>query len=290
MGNTASTSSSTTSTSNRPSTISPRTSDRLKSLSPSPGNPHPSLRTKKRSLELPDLASLSITNTRGRQNSTPPKSASIPIPIGPPQPSAIPGEAGRHRPPPSFASSTDVLLAEASTHIPFPPPSNARYRNRQRSQTQAQQRIQELYNQSHVAPTPPSSTPKFIPETVNSSLPFGFNKTVPSSDSADITIIEETIAPDLVPVKISWHGGGKSVFLARAGDDDWKARRPMEREYVPSLLPIFPDLPPPTDLLRPQSTTPQSPCPQVRTTFGSSSMINGALPTIYLLLSTIKAH
>jgi hypothetical protein len=184
--------------------------------------PSPALRIKKKSLELPDLASLSLTNNnRGRQHNTPPKSASIPIPAPPLPPSIIPGEAGRQRPPPSFHS--DVLLTEPSTHIPFPPPRS----NRQRSQTQ---RIQELYNQSHVLPTPSSDIQKFIPETVLSTLPIGFNKPDPTDDIADITAIEDVLPLQLVPGRITWRGGGKTVFLARAGDDDWKGRQLMERE------------------------------------------------------------
>ncbi|KAE9408808.1 hypothetical protein BT96DRAFT_1012985 [Gymnopus androsaceus JB14] len=31
-------------------------------------------------------------------------------------------------------------------------------------------------------------------------------------------------------VKISWHGGGQEVFLTRAGDDDWNGRRKMDEE------------------------------------------------------------
>jgi len=228
MGNTASTST------HRPSSTFNRHTDRLKSPSPTPGNPHSSLRTKKKSLELPDLASLSLTNTRGRQQSTPPKSASIPIPIGPPPPSVIPGEAGRQRPAPSFPSTTDVLLTEPSTHIPFPPRHNSQFRSRQKSQAQAQQRIQELYNQSHVLPPPPpsptSSAPKFIPETVLSSLPLGIIKALAPSDNAGVVALDDAPLPDLVPVTITWRGGGKTVFLARAGDDDWQGRQPMERE------------------------------------------------------------
>jgi hypothetical protein len=195
-----------------------------------PPVPSPILRTKKKSLELPDLASLSLTNTRGRHQSTPPKSASIPIPAGPPPPSVIPGEAGRQRRRPSFSSTTDVLLTEPSTHIPFPPP---RFRATQRS---AQHRIQELYNQSNVVPPPPpsptSDPPKFIQETVLSSLPLGLNKPDPAFDIADIATIEEVAVPELVPGRITWRGGGNSVQLARAGDDDWKGRQVMERESV----------------------------------------------------------
>jgi len=34
-----------------------------------------------------------------------------------------------------------------------------------------------------------------------------------------------------VSVKITWAGGGKTVLLARAGDDNWKGRQPMEQGY-----------------------------------------------------------
>ena len=219
--------------SHRPTSASPFGRDRFHSPSPTPGNPHSSLRTKKKSLELPDLASLSLTNTRGRQNSTPPKSASIPIPIAPLPPSVIPGEAGRQRPHPSLPSTTDVLLAEPSTHIPFPPHSS-RYKNQSKSRSDAQH-IQELYNQSHVVPPPPpspNSVQNFIRETVQSSLPLGFIKPVAESDIAGITTIDEVPTPDLVQCRITWRGGGKSVFLARAGDEDWKGRQLMERESV----------------------------------------------------------
>ncbi|GLB38643.1 putative 5'-AMP-activated protein kinase beta subunit, interation domain [Lyophyllum shimeji] len=210
----------------RPSTISPR--PRQASTSPSPGHPHSSLRTKKKSLELPDLASLTLSSTRGRQHSIPAKSASIPIPAHPYAVSTLPGDAGRTRAPITLPSNADVqLLAthEPSTHQPFPPPSrNSRSAQRRH---QHQQRIQELYNQSqtptnHAQPaTRPQ--PAFVPETVNSTIPIGLTK----------ALVDETPPegpPELSPVKVTWRGGGKSVFLARAGDDDWKGRLAMTPE------------------------------------------------------------
>lgn len=174
--------------------------------------PTPALRIKKKSLELPDLASLTYTNTR------PPKSASIPIPPPPPPPSIIPGEAGRHRPP-SYPS--DLILSEHSTHIPFPP---LRIR---------QAHIQDLYNQSHLPPpSPTSSIPKFIPETVLSSLPLALSNPDPASNNQHFSTSQQQQHLILVPCRISWNAGGKSVYLARAGDDDWKGRQLMEREYV----------------------------------------------------------
>ena len=41
---------------------------------------------------------------------------------------------------------------------------------------------------------------------------------------------DNDLLADPVPVKIVWKGGGSEVVLARAGDDEWKGRQPMERE------------------------------------------------------------
>ncbi|KAF5382651.1 hypothetical protein D9615_002706 [Tricholomella constricta] len=211
----------------RPATISPR--PRQASTSPSSDNPHSSLRLRKRSLELPDFASLNLSSTRGRQHSIPPKSASIPIPPAPYPAIAIPGEAGRTRAPITLPSNADVqLLAahEPSTHQPFPPPSR-NTRSAQRRQAQQQQRIQELYNQSQApAPSPPHP-PVFVPETVHSTIPIALTQAV-----YDVA----PPVPEPVPVIITWRGGGKSVFLARAGDDDWKGRLAMTQESPTSSV------------------------------------------------------
>ena len=196
-------------------------SKRPESYSPSPGNPHHSLRAKKRSLELPDLASLSLGSPRGRQISNQPKTPAIPIPHQ--------QQPRNYRQQPSFSSTTDILLNQhpPSTHIPFPPPTRPRQ--------STQNRIQELYNQSQVIPPPPpspstSASPAiFIPETVQSSIPIGLIGLDPPTDSP---LNQHVAPPQLVPSKIVWSAGGKSVFLARAGDDDWKGRLQMERESV----------------------------------------------------------
>jgi hypothetical protein len=63
-------------------------------------------------------------------------------------------------------------------------------------------------------------------------LPLGLLKTVAEFDMGNITTIDEVPTPDLVQCRIIWRGGGKIVFLARAGDEDWKGRQLMERESV----------------------------------------------------------
>lgn len=90
------------------------------------------------------------------------------------------------------------------------------------------------------------SQPSFVPEIVHSTIPValakaqlqlireaggGDNEYGQQEDLSPRNVSgEERIEP--MAVKIAWHGGGKIVILARAGDDDWKGRVPMEREYV----------------------------------------------------------
>ena len=235
-----------------------------------PEEPKPqraALRTKKKSLELPDLVSLDLSPAspyRGR-HPTPPKSACIPIPQA--NNHAVNKGEPRPRPQNNF-SATDMLVAEPSTHIPFPPPTrgtanaplaaaaaqNQYFRSIQPSrghhptstqrhhQKMAQPRLQELYSQSNQVPAPPPSSldsdsldPSsfFVPEVVHSSIPIGLLKGVTTDDGASPKVSTDDSEP--IHVKITWRGGGKSVLLARAGDNDWKGRQVMEREYVRPL-------------------------------------------------------
>jgi hypothetical protein len=204
------------------------------SPAPSPGVPHPSLRTKKKSLELPDLASLSLDNTRGRQA----KTASIPIPISAPspfrhyqqcqhpQPHQPPPRAPRHLP-----STADVNLVPSYPSVTRPNPAP-----RGRQQQQQVARMQELYNQSQQPTHSPSHHRSFQQETVRSSIPVALSKALPNELPAAEEIVQqeypqkEDLLADFVPVKIIWKGGGTQVVLARASDDEWKGRQPMEKE------------------------------------------------------------
>ena len=242
------------------------------SSSPSPGNPHRSLRTKKKSLELPDLASLSLSpsssNTRGRQ-----KAAAIPIPAAPNTkgPFSHYHEAQGIQPqrqrPRNFPSTTsvlqddfdEVLALEGHRIVPYTPPSLVVQQQSHRDQHQQQQRphpppprgrqahlsnIQELYDRSldpHHPAAPPSSPaslprPVFAREVVRSSIPTVLGEAAiqaaTTQDCSVLSPIQEDLAADPVPVNIVWKGGGSEVVLSRAGDDDWKGRQPMEREYV----------------------------------------------------------
>ncbi|KAF9485762.1 hypothetical protein BDN70DRAFT_927131 [Pholiota conissans] len=303
---------------------------RTPSISPGPGNPHRSLRTKKRSLELPDLASLSLTPAAspytaaaiaGRQQA-PTKTQSIPIPVSPQANNPFNHyQAANELEPVQRAtvilpSTTDMRREYASTmyqpppstHQPFPPAprrghraerqdrerqdrqerqerqdrqdrekqerqdrlareqynrdaqQQARYsegthratqappaypRGRQQAPSSRQQaahvqRIQALYDSSLEPPAPPSSPaePSHAQqrqrrqEVVRSSIPILLGKkTIPPPPVEEVksTLVEEPIF-EAVPIKITWKGGGDEVVLARAGDDEWKGRQPMQRE------------------------------------------------------------
>jgi len=73
----------------------------------------------------------------------------------------------------------------------------------------------------------------FIPEVVHSSIPIVLGtiaKQEAGEESDLVSPLPEDLLADPVLVKIVWKGGGKEVVLARAGDDEWKGRQPMERE------------------------------------------------------------
>ncbi|KAH9480732.1 SNF1 protein kinase subunit beta-2 [Psilocybe cubensis] len=285
MGNSAS------NANNPPRNPPAQTSMRQTSTSPGPGNPHPSMRTKKRSLELPDLASLSLTpasnngSNRGRQT----KSASIPIPPAP-QNNNYPFNhyitsqdvETEQRTSVQLPSTSDMLqqttgygnyrggLQPPSTHQPFPPPPAPRGRTAGYYQSQNESRhnqsaprgrqqaipnkhheqimrIQELYDKSQQTPSAPPSSPAgpssmpsigsgYPREVVRSSIPVLLGKAAKAAaeveQSAALSPLKEDLLADPVPVKIVWMGGGREVVLARAGDDEWKGRQPMERDPI----------------------------------------------------------
>jgi len=141
------------------SSPSPSTYKRDDSISPGPGNPHPSLRTKKKSLELPDFASLTSTpstvSARGRQKTYQPATA-IPIPTPPTVRNPFSHyneyqQPPRQRPRNNFSSTVSVSLvqdefddlAALDPTIPLAPPSRAQQREQQHHQREQQQRQQQ---------------------------------------------------------------------------------------------------------------------------------------------------
>lgn len=253
------------------------------SPSPNPNQPHRSLRTKKRSLELPDLALLSLT-PGGSSNSSPlsqqrrhPRAASpIPIPIpvsnnGTMNNASNTGTSPRGRQPhvrprnlDSTNYSSELLLDQPpSTHIPVhhyhrPPRDSPYFRGAplrynsthsfaSRGQsTVPQPRIQELYAESQMdASSQSDQREQFVPETVQTTLPLALPKAEEEISDINANFLDENgqlihnrparPSDDIkepVHIKITWRGGGKSVILVRAGDDNWKGRQHMEPEYV----------------------------------------------------------
>ncbi|KAK7438022.1 galactose metabolism-related protein [Stygiomarasmius scandens] len=249
---------------------------RSSNASPAPGQPHRSLRQKKKSLELPDLAMLGITQVSIYEQNQ--KSASIPIPS-----SGVPGRTKEvYAVQPSDYIEKNLGRSQAQQH--------QQHQQQQQQRTQvdsnnnrgrASKHSQFATNFSFVtasdhlgpnAPPPsrelsPSAAPSRTPSVVRSSLPLVLPKALEPGVPKVPTVAEEPsgnggVAPgtsgikqpqdvggrdstEEMMVKISWHGGGNVVYLARAGDDDWKGRRKMEREDSTSstfstIIPLLP--------------------------------------------------
>ncbi|RXW24098.1 hypothetical protein EST38_g1769 [Candolleomyces aberdarensis] len=197
---------------------------RTQSPSPSPGGVHRSLRSKKRSLQLPDLDSLSLTYAASQPHRHA-KTPNIPIPTT----AGVDPQRERGRVAPDPFSSADLLDYTA------PARGTPYYKTQQQQQVQ-QRRIQELYNQANIPAAPPESSkphgsPSFVHEVVRSSIPVALQP------KPKVVEGQPVIKPEPVAVKIVWRGGGHHVLLARAGDDEWKGRQVMERESPGS--PVF---------------------------------------------------
>ena len=182
-------------------------------------NTHKSMRTKKKSLELPDLAMLGISP---RPPQPPRPSAPIPIPISPnPNPDA-------HRRPRNVHDDSRFTVSDMvfqpSTHIPLHPPAN----NRQSSSPKCDSNRSESSKDSVPPFQPPEEEQSpFTPEVVHSTIPIALHKQLDHSTDDDG---KRRLKKEEIPMKVYWRGGGKNVILIRAGDDNWKGRQPMEKE------------------------------------------------------------
>ena len=181
---------------------------------------HKSMRTKKKSLELPDLAMLGISPRPPQQLRV---SAPIPIPISPnPNP-----EAHRHRPRNVHDDSrftVSDMVVQPSTHIPLYPPATTRQPSYPKTDSNRSESSKGSIPQSQ--PSEERDSP-FTPEVVHSTIPIALHKQLDHSADDDG---KRRHKKEEVPMKIYWRGGGKSVILIRAGDDNWKGRQPMEKE------------------------------------------------------------
>ncbi|KAI5122777.1 hypothetical protein M0805_000121 [Coniferiporia weirii] len=223
--------------------------------------PHRSLRTKRKSLELPDLA-LAITPA---SSGIPSAAAAAAIPGGPyrrPQassPIAIPTKPGPSGGPGAVVKTNQEprlkTIPTAVTNVgeqPMPPmaevivqPAAPRGRGNPhirgaplpytstRSFTGASRGQGPM--QSFVLRSHPYGG--FVPEDVHSSIPLALRKAeLGTEEEAEK---EENKAQHAAKrasteekhpaqVCIVWRGGGKNVELLRAGDNNWKGRQPMD--------------------------------------------------------------
>lgn len=178
--------------------------------------PHPSLRVKKKSLELPDLASIILT---------PLPTLPINIPSPSPSPSPLPLPLNS-----SASSMNDVLTP---LHTPRPR-HNQHFRGAplQYSSTRSFGRS----NSVSINIPPPSRPSSFVPEDVHSSIPLALRKAaLPYDPAAATATATATTADNARDVCIVWRGPGKHVALMRAADD-WKEKREMLYEYVLFVL------------------------------------------------------
>ncbi|KAI0670906.1 5'-AMP-activated protein kinase beta subunit, interation domain-containing protein [Trametes maxima] len=222
-------------TSSNPSAPHPRFSSPSRSThspvrggSPNPSSTshrvHRSLRHKKRSLELPDLASLTLTPASSSPASVSPHPGSR----RPRASSPIPIPTAANPPPQTFRPQNNL-------------PSAARI-DRLRDGSSRYKSSLSAFNstrsfQSVVPESPPRSEAplrhEFVPEVVHSTLPLVLVKAE-----------EDMHKPEPVNVKITWRQAGSRVFLIRAGHDNWQGRQPMEydaqTETFSTTVPLLP--------------------------------------------------
>ncbi|GJE88314.1 hypothetical protein PsYK624_043970 [Phanerochaete sordida] len=183
------------------------------SPSPSSNRVHKSLRNKKKSLELPDLASLALTPASTSPGASPhagyrrPRASSpIPIPISPK--SQVPGSFRVQN---NFASAAQLALNQNGR--------GSRYKSYLSSAYPSTHSFVSGDQEQGSPPRQDPPTHEFVPELVHSTIPLA----LPKAEG-------DFHRPEHVTVTIKWRGGGKSVVLARAGDDYWKGRQPMEHD------------------------------------------------------------
>ncbi|KAF5380660.1 hypothetical protein D9757_007026 [Collybiopsis confluens] len=158
---------------------------------------HHSLRQKKKSLELPDLAPSSPAQT---------------IPITSPS----------RLQPPLSSSPTSISASEIVEHGSNKLGDNLNPGNGYqpivvRSSIPFPLNLQKIEAQA-------SATPPALPSWTSLSGFSDNNRINPRASEGEAIYL----------VKITWRGGGDQVFLVRAGDDDWNGRQNMDRELPAS--------------------------------------------------------
>src|SRR6266851_6499118 len=231
--------------------------DRDNREKPAPNPVHRSLRTKKKSLQLPDLASLSLTPAPSHLNSPnhsprphyrrPKPSSPIPIPSQSIAPNGVDHHYQSYSRPnlPSTTQMPDVLVQhQPHAHIQVFPPAK-RHTSTPSASTRSFTRPSQATHLLPIRDVEPGHEPEpkvvsFFPEMIRSTIPPGLvREDVPQAPTRSrLSPIDEP--PHPVDIKILWHGGGKTVYLARAGDGNWKGRRLMERRCALHHLFISP--------------------------------------------------
>ncbi|KAI0631974.1 5'-AMP-activated protein kinase beta subunit, interation domain-containing protein [Trametes polyzona] len=164
---------------------------------------HRSLRHKKKSLELPDLASLTLTPASSPASVSPhpghrrPR-ASSPIPI----------PASANPPQPTFRPQNNLPSAARIDR-------NSRYKS-SLSAFNSTRSFQSVLPESPPRNDAPQK-PEFVPEVVHSTIPLALLKAE-----------EDAHRPEPVKVKIVWKQCGNKVYLIRAGDNNWQNRQAMQ--------------------------------------------------------------
>lgn len=238
--------------------------------------PHRSLRQKKKSLELPDLAlalSPATGLAPGQTGAGTAGGNTVPGPYRRPQasspiaiptvrgPNGVPIRTNTDRPKTIAAASTDVVAQLVEFEL-------AQQQQALDDINSAQQQTRGQNPHFPGAPLQYSSTRSFtgatreqpmqsfalrdhpyvgfVPEDVRSSIPLALRK-AESGTQEDEEKVEgratqaagrASVEEQKQPVQVPivWKAGGKIVELIRAGDNKWKGRQPMDYEYVYSSL------------------------------------------------------
>ncbi|ESK96183.1 snf1 kinase complex beta-subunit [Moniliophthora roreri MCA 2997] len=219
--------------------------ERIPNTHPHAPRPHRSLRVKKKSLELPDLAPLSLNPYQNHQPTAPYRSNPLPIPPQARQGSIFWNEGQpvdpdyRNRPRRSNNSSRQPsaqssVISSQQTHSR--PPSYRTQESPSTAQPFASTLEDELVREERSEDGNLVASGQYNPLATRTSIPA--KTTISPAVSGELVEKEilaekkerESLDGDEVMVKISWRGGGMNIFLARQGDDEWRGRRRMERE------------------------------------------------------------
>lgn len=222
--------------------------------------PHRSLRNKKKSLELPDLAlALSPPNGAGSAGAgisgpyrRPQASSPIAIPIRSSQNGSAAPDEPRLKTIPTAQGNVNGQPPPMAEVI-VQPPMDARgsANSHMRGGPLPYNSTRSFGGAGRGRPLPSfvlhaQQANMFSPEDIHSSIPLALRKAeLSGGEGEQVEPLAESVSHNAkrdstegvqpAQVCVVWRGGGKSVFLIRAGDSNWKGRQPMEFECVNSV-------------------------------------------------------